>query len=95
MSVKETAVRQHGGGPEETRARTILGYQYTPTSPALSSLLDQAIERAEFAQTQADAWREIAWKHRRIKSELELLAALAAVLPDSVRFCLFRPEVRP
>ena len=80
MSVKETARRAPGGWPEQRRGqRVILGYQYTPTSPALSSLLDQAIERAEFAQTQADAWRAIAWRHRRIKSELEVLAALAEV----------------
>lgn len=73
-------MRQHGGsGPEETRARNILDIYYTPNFPALSTLLDQTIQRTEFAQTQADAWRAIAWKHRRVKAELELLAALAEV----------------
>ena len=67
---RETAERPLGGGPGNRRGPISLEYYFTPTSPALSTLLDQAIQRTEHAQAQADAWREIAWRHRRVKSEL-------------------------
>ena len=50
-----------------------------PTLHDLSRMIDQSVRLTEYAQSRVEHWQSVAWRHRRIKAELEALAILAEV----------------
>ena len=43
-------------------------------SSDVSRLIDQAVQRAEYAQEQVLRWLQLAHKHRKVRASLEVLA---------------------
>ena len=100
MTTQEKAASGELAAATRTAAKSYMSDPHCTAFPrALSSLLDQATHHVEHAQEQVERWRALAWRHRRVKGELELLAALREVQqnepePPWTVYLLFRPDPR-